>query len=307
MDNYFVYAVVILAVVIVSQGVKTVSQGMHFTVERFGKYTRTLTPGLHFIIPFADRIARKINMMEQVLDISSQEVITRDNAQVTADGVVFYQVLDAPKAAYEVNHLERAIVNLSMTNIRSVLGSMDLDELLSNRDSINVRLLGVIDEATNPWGIKVTRVEIRDISPPADLVEAMGRQMKAERTRRAQILEAEGDKKSAVLRAEGSKQAVMLEAEGRREAAFRDAEAREREAAAEAEATRLVSDAVGAGNVQALNYFIAQDYIKSLQAIASADNEKLVFMPLEAGGIVGALGGISELVNSTGRTLTGKS
>jgi regulator of protease activity HflC (stomatin/prohibitin superfamily) len=264
-------------------------------VERFGKYTKTLPPGLHFIMPVFDRIGAKLNMMEQVLDVPTQEVITKDNAMVSVDGVVFYQVLDAAKSAYEVNDLELAILNLTMTNIRTVMGSMDLDELLSQRDKINAQLLHVVDEATHPWGIKVTRIEIKDIAPPKDLVDSMARQMKAERDKRANILDAEGYRQAAILKAEGEKQSAILEAEGRREAAFRDAEARERAAEAEAKATAMVSEAIAKGNVQAVNYFVAQKYVDALKEIASAPNQKLILMPLEASGVIGAIGGIAEL------------
>ncbi len=280
-------------------GVKSVTQGYEYTIERFGRYTQTLSPGLHFIIPIVDKVGNKINMMESVLDVPSQEVITRDNAVVQVDGVIFYQVLDAAKAAYEVRDLERATLNLTMTNIRTVMGSMDLDELLSERDSINARLLHVVDDATAPWGIKVTRIEIKDITPPRDLVESMGRQMKAERDKRATILVAEGDRQSAILRAEGEKQAVILDAEGRREAAYRDAEAREREAGAEAEATNVVSIAIKKGNIHAINYFVAQKYIEALGQIASAPNQKVMLMPLEAANVIGAIGGIAEIARES--------
>jgi regulator of protease activity HflC (stomatin/prohibitin superfamily) len=286
---------VVLAIVYVVLGVKTVPQGREWTVERFGKYTKTLPPGLHFIMPVFDRIGAKLNMMEQVLDVPTQEVITKDNAMVSVDGVVFYQVLDAAKSAYEVNDLELAILNLTMTNIRTVMGSMDLDELLSQRDKINAQLLHVVDEATHPWGIKVTRIEIKDIAPPKDLVDSMARQMKAERDKRANILDAEGYRQAAILKAEGEKQSAILEAEGRREAAFRDAEARERAAEAEAKATAMVSEAIAKGNVQAVNYFVAQKYVDALKDIASAPNQKLILMPLEASGVIGAIGGIAEL------------
>ncbi len=291
----FTLALAVLLLVIVFLGVKSVPQGMEHTVERFGRYIRTLRPGLNFIVPVVDRIGAKMNMMEQVLDVPSQEVITRDNAMVQVDGVVFYQVLDAAKAAYEVNRLEVAILNLTMTNIRTVMGSMDLDELLSQRDAINARLLSVVDEATTPWGVKVTRIEIKDITPPRDLVDAMARQMKAERDKRAAILEAEGERQAEILKAEGEKQAAILTAEGEKEAAFREAEARERLAEAEAKATAMVSRAIAEGDVNAINYFVAQKYVDALQQIASAPNEKLVFMPLESSGIVGAIGGIAEL------------
>jgi len=285
----------VFAVLLVFMSVKSVPQGMEYTVERFGKYTNTLTPGLNIILPIIDRIGRTMIMMEQVMDVPSQEVITKDNAMVTVDGVVFYQVMDAAKAAYEVSKLDWAILNLVMTNIRTVMGSMDLDELLSRRDDINARLLSVVDDATTPWGIKVTRIEIKDIAPPKDLVEAMGRQMKAERLKRASILEAEGLRQSEILRAEGAQQAIILDAEGRKEAAYRDADARERLAQAEARATLMVSEAIGKGDIQAINYFVAQKYIDALKGIASADNSKLVLMPLEASGVIGALGGITEL------------
>lgn len=298
--SIFTLAVLGLAVVTVWMGVVTVAQGMEYTVERFGRYSRTLKPGLAIIIPYMDRIGAKMSMMESVLDVPSQEAITRDNAMVGADGVVFFQVVDAAKAAYEVRNLERAILNLTMTNLRSVMGSMDLDELLSNRDDINTRLLNVVDAATTPWGVKVTRIEIKDINPPANLVDAMARQMKAEREKRAQILEAEGSRQAAILEAEGEKQSQILEAEGRREAAFRDAEAREREAEAEAKATTSVSDAIAQGDVNAINYFVALKYVEALKDIASADNEKLVLMPLEAGNVIGALGGIKNLTDAIG-------
>lgn len=291
----FAVFIVVLMLVLIIMGVKTVPQGKEYTVERFGRYTRTLTPGLTIIMPIIDRIGNKLNMMEQVMDVPSQEIITKDNAMVRVDGVVFFQVLDAPKAAYEVNQLELAILNLTMTNVRTVMGSMDLDELLSQRDKINARLLSVVDDATSPWGVKVTRIEIKDISPPRDLVDAMARQMKAEREKRALILEAEGERQAEILKAEGEKQAAILEAEGRREAAFRDAEAREREAEAEAKATHMVSKAIEAGDVNAINYFVATKYVEALKDIASSPNEKLVLMPLEASGVIGAIGGIAEL------------
>jgi len=291
----FAGALLLFALAMVFMGVKVVPQGMEYTVERFGRYTSTLKPGLHIIMPVVDRIGAELNMMEQVLDVPSQEVITKDNAMVTADGVVFYQVLDAAAAAYEVSDLQRAILNLTMTNVRTVMGGMDLDELLSQRDNINAKLLIVVDEATTPWGVKVTRIEIKDISPPRDLVEAMGRQMKAEREKRAQILEAEGSRQSAILRAEGEKQSAILEAEGRREAAYRDAEAREREAEAEAKATTMVSESIANGDVQAVNYFVAQKYVEALKDIASARNQKVLFMPMEATGILSSLAGIAEL------------
>lgn len=291
----FAGVVALFGVLLAFAGIKTVPQGKEYTIERFGRYTHTLRPGLHFIVPFVDSIGAKMNMMEIVLDVPSQEVITKDNAMVKVDGVVFYQVLDAAKAAYEVSQLEIAILNLTMTNIRTVMGSMDLDELLSQRDRINAQLLHVVDEATQPWGIKVTRIEIRDIQPPRDLVDSMARQMKAERDRRALILEAEGARQSAILKAEGQKQAAILEAEGRREAAFRDAEAREREAEAEAAATRMVSDAIAGGNVQAINYFVAQQYLTTFKEFAHSPNQKVFFMPMEATGVISSLGGLAEL------------
>jgi len=297
MGGFSTFALVILALAIatVIAGVKVVPQGYEWTVERFGRYRTTLRPGLNLIVPYVDRIGHKLNMMETVFDIQSQEVITRDNAMVRADGVVFYQVLDAARAAYEVNDLDRAINNLTMTNIRTVMGSMDLDELLSQRDKINAQLLIVVDAATTPWGVKVTRIEIKDIQPPQDLIDSMARQMKAEREKRAVILDAEGLRQSEILRAEGEKKAVMLDAEGRKEAAFRDAEARERAAEAEAKATQMVSDAIARGNVNAINYFVAQKYVEALKVIGSAPNQKLVLMPLEASGIIGSIAGISEL------------
>jgi regulator of protease activity HflC (stomatin/prohibitin superfamily) len=303
--SIFVLVLLVFAVLLIFQGVKSVPQGMEYTVERFGRYTRTLRPGLNLIVPLVDRIGARLNMMETVLDVPSQEVISKDNAMVTVDGVVFYQVLDAARAAYEVRNLELGILNLAMTNLRTVMGSMDLDELLSQRDRINVQLLHVVDDATHPWGVKVTRIEIKDIAPPRDLVDSMGRQMKAERDRRAVILEAEGVRQAQILRAEGEKQAAILEAEGRREAAFRDAEARERSAEAEAKATQVVSQAIAAGSVQAINYFVAQKYVDALSKIASAPNEKVVLMPLEASGIIGAVAGVAELAKEAAATRTG--
>ncbi len=291
----FALALVVLGLILVFLGIKVVPQGYEFTVERFGRYTRTLSPGLHLIIPLVDRIGRRLNVMEQVLDVPSQEIITRDNAMVTVDGVVFFQVLDTARAAYEVAHLQIAILNLIMTNIRTVMGGMDLDELLSQRDQINTKLLSVVDEATQPWGVKVTRIEIKDIAPPRDLVDSMARQMKAERDKRAAVLEAEGLRQAEVLKAEGQKQAQILAAEGRREAAFRDAEAREREAEAEARAVFVVSKAVAEGQTTAVNYFIAQRYVEALEKVASAPNQKLIMMPLEASGIIGAVAGIAEI------------
>jgi regulator of protease activity HflC (stomatin/prohibitin superfamily) len=291
----FVLLIVVLAVVLVIMGVKSIPQGMEFTVERFGRYTKTLRPGLNIIVPMIDRVGAKMNMMERVMDVPSQEVITRDNAMVTVDGVVFFQVLDAARAAYEVNQLELAILNLVMTNIRTVMGSMDLDELLSQRDKINAQLLHVVDDATTPWGVKVTRIEIKDITPPRDLVDAMAQQMKAERLKRANILEAEGVRQSEILRAEGEKQSAILDAEGRRQAAFLEAEARERQAEAEAKATNMVSEAIASGDLNAINYFVATKYVDALQHIAMSPNQKLVLMPLEASNVIGALGGITEL------------
>ena len=293
--DIFVLALLVLFVVTVIAAVKIVPQGYNYTVERFGRYTRTLTPGLALIIPFIDRVGRKLNMMEQVVNVPSQEVITRDNAMVRVDGVAFFQVLDAARASYEVTDLESAILNLTMTNIRTVMGSMDLDKLLSERDEINHRLLTVVDDATHSWGVKVTRIEIKDIEPPRDLVDAMARQMKAERDKRAAILTAEGERQAAILEAEGTKQAEILAAEGRREAAFRDAEAREREAEAEARATAMVSEAIASGNVQAINYFVANNYVDALKALAAAPNQKVMLMPLEASSVIGSVAGIGEI------------
>ncbi|HSW15222.1 MAG TPA: SPFH domain-containing protein [Solimonas sp.] len=309
MGPIFFYVLVIFAIITLVKGVVTVPQGKEFTIERFGKYVATYQPGLHFMVPYMYRIGRKLSLMEQVLDVPSQEVITKDNAMVGVDGVVFFQILDAPKAAYEVQNLEVAIMQLTMTNLRTVMGSMDLDELLSQRDHINSRLLSVVDEATSPWGIKVTRVEIKDIRPPTDLVDSMARQMKAEREKRANILEAEGfrqaailkaegERQSQILRSEGEKQQAILDAEGRKEAAFRDAEARERQAEAEARAVMMVSQAIEKGDVQAVNYFVATKYIEALGRIATSPNQKLVLMPLEASSVIGALGGIAELAKS---------
>jgi len=285
----------ILAVIIIIMSVKRVPQGMQYTVERFGRYTRTLKPGIQFIVPIVDNIGARINMMEQVADVPQQEVITRDNAMVSADGVVFFQVMDAAKSAYRVNDMYRAILNITMTNIRSVMGSMDLDELLSKRDEINSRLLAVVDDAAATWGVKITRIEIKDINPPLDLVEAMGRQMKAEREKRASILEAEGKRQARILNAEGIKQAQILAAEGEKEASFREAEARERLAEAEARATTMVSEAIAKGDVQAINYFVAQKYTEALKDIGSADNSKIVMLPLEASSLMGSIAGIAEI------------
>ena len=307
--SIFALALLAFALVTLFKAVVTVPQGMEYTIERFGKYRATFEPGLQWLVPFVDRIGRRLSMMEQVLDVPSQEVITKDNAMVGVDGVVFYQVLDAARAAYEVQNLQYAILNLTQTNLRTVMGSMDLDELLSQRDHINTRLLAVVDQATSPWGIKVTRIEIKDIRPPMDLVESMGRQMKAERDKRASILEAEGMRQSAILKAEGARQAqilsaegmkqqAILDAEGRKEAAFRDAEARERQAEAEANATARVSAAIAQGDVQAINYFVATQYIEALKDIATSSNQKLVFMPLEAASVIGAIGGIADLAKA---------
>jgi regulator of protease activity HflC (stomatin/prohibitin superfamily) len=297
--NIFVLIIVVLAVLTLFAGVKTVSQGYNWTVERFGRYTRTLTPGLNLIVPYFDRVGHKINMMEQVIDVPQQEVITKDNATVTVDGLAFYQVFDAAKASYEVAALDQAIIKLTMTNIRSVMGGMDLDQMLSHRDEINERLLRVVDAAVSPWGVKVNRIEIKDIVPPANLVASMGRQMQAEREKRAEILAAEGQRQSAILRAEGQKQSQILEAEGRREAAFRDAEARERSAQAEAKATEMVSDAVARGDVAALNYFIAEKYLRAFSQLAQSPNQKIVMLPIEAMNVLGSLGGIGEIVRET--------
>jgi regulator of protease activity HflC (stomatin/prohibitin superfamily) len=297
LDNTLIWAVVaaILGVTVVRKAVIIVTQGYEYTLERFGRYRTTLRPGFHFVMPFINRIGHKVNMMERVLDVPSQEVISKDNALLTVDGVVFFQVLDAAKAAYEVFRLEHAVLNLTVTNIRTVLGSLDLDDALSKRDDINARLLNVVDEATTPWGIKVTRIEIKDISPPMDLVDAMARQMKAEREKRATILEAEGDRQSEILRAEGDKRAAVLEAEGRKEAAFRDAEARERLAEAEARATTMVSEAIASGDLQAINYFVAQKYVEALSDFATGTNTKTLLLPMEASGILSSLAGITEI------------
>ncbi|MEN1926571.1 SPFH domain-containing protein [Luteimonas sp. MJ293] len=293
--GFLAVVLLVAGVIVLFKTVRMVPQGYEWTVERFGKYTHTMTPGLHFLVPVVYGVGRKINMMEQVLDVPSQDVITKDNAVVRVDGVVFFQALDAAKAAYEVANLEIATIALVQTNIRTVIGSMDLDESLSNREKINAQLLDVVDHATNPWGIKVTRIEIRDIQPPRDLVDSMARQMKAERERRAVILEAEGHRQSEILRAEGEKQAAILEAEGEKESAFREAEARERLAEAEAKATQLVSDAIAQGDVQAINYFIAQKYVEAFEKLATAPNQKFVLMPMEATGLIGSIAGVAEI------------
>ncbi len=297
--EFVIVILVVAAIIVMFKAVRMVPQGYEWTVERFGKYTHTMSPGLHLLMPVVQSVGRKVNMMEQVLDVPSQDVITRDNAVVKVDGVIFFQVLDAAKAAYEVSNLEQATIALVMTNIRTSIGSLDLDESLSKRDEINAKLLSVVDVATHPWGIKVNRIELKDIQPPRDLVDSMARQMKAEREKRANILEAEGQRAGEILRAEGDKQAAILAAEGKREAAFRDAEARERLAEAEANATRMVSDAISKGNVQAINYFVAQKYIEAFKALAEAPNQKFVMMPMESSGIIGSLGGIAELAKES--------
>jgi regulator of protease activity HflC (stomatin/prohibitin superfamily) len=297
--DIFVLIVVFLAILTVFLGVKTVPQGYSWTVERFGRYTRMLRPGLNLVVPFIDRIGRKMNVMEQVIDIPRQQVITKDNASVTVDGIAFFQVFDAAKASYEISSLEQAVVKLTMTNIRSVMGAMDLDQMLSHRDEINERLLRVVDAAVSPWGIKVIRIEIKDIVPPEDLIQSMGQQMKAEREKRAEILSAEGQRQSAILRAQGAKQARILDAEGRREAAFRDAEARERSAAAEARATEVVSEAIAKGEVASINYFVADKYLRALTEIAHSPNQKVLMLPAETTSVLGALGGIAEIVKVT--------
>ncbi|TXR46933.1 SPFH domain-containing protein [Phyllobacterium endophyticum] len=293
--DFTIPVLVVLVLVVLFAGVKTVPQGYNYTIERFGRYTRTLAPGLNLIVPFFDRIGAKLNMMEQVLNVPTQEVITKDNANIAVDGIAFYQILNAPQAAYQVSGLQNAILNLTMTNIRTVMGSMVLDELLSNRDTINDRLLRVVDEAAHSWGIKMTRVEIKDINPPQDLLDSMGRQMKAERDKRAVVLEAEGTRAAQILRAEGLKQAQILEAEGKREASYREAEGRERLAEAEAKATELVSAAITAGNVQALNYFVAQKYTEAFGKFATSPNQKVILMPMEASSLIGSLGGIGAI------------
>jgi len=301
LDGSGVFAIVIvfLAVLTLYLGVKTVPQGYNWTVERFGRYTRLLHPGLNLIVPFVDQIGRRMNVMEQVIDIPQQDVISKDNATVTVDGVAFFQVVDAAKASYEVAQLDVAIIKLTMTNIRSVMGSMDLDQMLSHRDEINERLLRVVDAAVSPWGVKVNRIEIKDIVPPSNLVEAMARQMKAEREKRAEVLTAEGERQSQILRAEGAKQSQILEAEGRREAAFRDAEARERLAQAEAKATEVVSEAIARGNVAAINYFVADKYLRAFGQLAQSPNQKVLMLPIEAVNVLGSLAGIGEIAKAT--------
>lgn len=295
MDISLLLLVLIVVIAYLFASIKIVRQGYEYTIEYFGRFTSIARPGFNFFPAFLYRVGRKVNMMEQVLDIPGQEIITKDNAMISTDGVVFFQVLDAAKAAYEVNDLFNAILNLVTTNLRTVMGSMDLDETLSKRDEINARLLTVIDDATSPWGIKITRVEIKDIRPPQDIVNAMARQMKAEREKRANILDAEGARASEILRSEGEKQGQILQAEGRREAAFRDAEAREREAEAEAKATKMVSEAIASGNAQAINYFIAQDYVKAVEKFATSPNAKTILFPVEATQLIGTLGGIGAL------------
>jgi len=296
----FVIFFLIAAIIVVFRAIKFVPQGYEWTVERFGQYVRTLRPGLGFINPIFERVGHKMSMMETVLDIPSQDVITKDNAMVTADAIAFIQVVDAARAAYEVQDLNRAIANLALTNVRTVIGSMDLDEVLSKRDDINVKLLRVVDAATQPWGVKATRIEIKDLSPPSDITESMARQMKAERERRAEVLTADGQKQAEILRAEGSKQAAILEAEGRREAAFRDAEARERLAEAEAKATTLVSEAIAKGDVQAINYFLGQKYVEAFKELAGAANQKFVIVPMESAGLLGSIAGIGEIAKLAG-------
>ncbi len=299
MVMFFVLALLVFVVIFVAKMVRMVPQGYEWTVERFGQYTHTLSPGLHFLFPVVQGIGRKVNMMEQVLEIPSQDVITKDNAVVKVDGVVFFQVLDAAKAAYEVSNLEQASIALVMTNIRTAIGSMDLDESLSKRDEINAKLLTVVDQATHPWGIKVNRIELKDIQPPRDLVDSMARQMKAEREKRANILEAEGFRQAEILKAEGEKQSTILAAEGKREAAYREAEARERLAEAEAKATSMVSAAIASGDVQAINYFVAQKYIEALKDFANSPNQRLMILPTEVTGVMGSIAGIAELAKES--------
>ncbi len=295
MEATALFFVLVLVIIYLMASIKIVRQGYHYTIEYFGRFTTVARPGFNFYPAFFYRVGRKVNMMEQVLDIPGQEIITKDNAMVSVDGVVFFQVLDAAKGAYEVSDLYLAIMQLTTTNLRTVMGSMDLDETLSKRDEINARLLDVVDQATEAWGVKITRVEVKDIRPPADIVNAMGRQMKAEREKRALILESEGLRASEILKAEGQKQGQILQAEGRREAAFRDAEAREREAEAEAKATQMVSDAIASGNAQAINYFVAQKYVEAVAKFATSPNAKTILFPVEATQLIGTLGGIGEL------------
>jgi regulator of protease activity HflC (stomatin/prohibitin superfamily) len=294
----FAIILIVVGLILLVSTVKTVQQGYEYTVQRFGKYTKTLSPGLHILMPFVERIGAKVNMQERVLDVPSQEVITKDNAMVRADGVVFFQIIDAARATYEVHNMENAVLNLVMTNLRTEMGSMDLDELLSMRDQINVKLLDVVDEATQPWGVKITRIEIKDIEPPRDIIDAMARQMKAERDKRAQVLEAQGDRAAEILRAEGEKAAAVLDAEGRKEAAFRDAEARERAAEAEAKATDMVSEAIEKGGSQAIGYFSAQKYVETMSDFARSPNSKMIFMPLESSSLIGSLGSMTELLDN---------
>ena len=300
--NFIPIVLAVLIIVVILKAVKAIPQGMEYTVERFGRYTKTLKPGLSFIIPFVDAVGYKMNMRERVIDIPSQDVITKDNAMVTADAVVFIQVIDAMQAAYEVNNLDNAIKNLCLTNVRTVVGSMDLDEVLSRRDEINAKLLTVIDQATDSWGTKVTRIEIKDLSPPHDITQAMNKQMKAEREKRAEILQAEGHKQSSILKAEGEKEAAIREAEGRKEAAFLDAEAREREALAEAKATEMVSTAIARGDVNAVNYFVAQDYVKAFGELAKSPNQKTVIVPAELSSLAATVGGLGALLEAGNTT-----
>ena len=300
MLTVFVVAAVVLFIVITFfKGVRVVPQGFEYTVEHFGKYTTTMSPGLHFLVPYMQGVGRKVNMMEQVFEVPSQDVITKDNAVVRVDGVVFFQVLEAAKAAYEVSNLDQAMIALVQTNIRTVIGSMDLDESLSQRETINAKLLGVVDHATSPWGVKVNRIEIKDIQPPQNLIQSMQQQKMAEQNKRAAVLEAEGVRQSEILRAEGEKQAAILQAEGKREAAYREAEARERLAEAEAKATQMVSDAIAQGNVQAINYFVAQKYVEAFRELATSGNSKFIMMPMETSGIIGSIAGIASLAQES--------
>lgn len=300
MLTVFVVAAVVLFIVITFfKGVRVVPQGFEYTVEHFGKYTTTMSPGLHFLVPYMQGVGRKVNMMEQVFEVPSQDVITKDNAVVRVDGVVFFQVLEAAKAAYEVSNLDQAMIALVQTNIRTVIGSMDLDESLSQRETINAKLLGVVDHATSPWGVKVNRIEIKDIQPPQNLIQSMQQQKMAEQNKRAAVLEAEGVRQSEILRAEGEKQAAILQAEGKREAAYREAEARERLAEAEAKATEMVSEAIGKGDVQAINYFVAQKYVEAFRELATSGNSKFIMMPMETSGIIGSIAGIASLAQES--------